>query len=71
MKYTKVLLRAAMVGCILLMAIAIIMVANKSVIAGTEHLNGVTAADPVNAIIATVVIIIIGIAVYIKRNKMD
>lgn len=72
MRNKKLIVSALLAGCIVLAAAGITIMSNtRAAEIQAEYGDTFTTIDPVNAIIATAVMLIIGLIIYIKRNKIN
>lgn len=71
MRNKKLIVSALLAGCIVLAAGITIMSNTRAAEIQAEYGDTFTAVDPVNAIIATAVMLVIGLIIYIKRNKIN
>lgn len=72
MRNKKLIVSALLMGCVVLVAAGVTIMSNtRAAEAQAEYGDTFTAIDPVNAIIAAAVMLVIGLVIYIRRNKIN
>lgn len=71
MRNSKLVLSVFLAGVVILSAAAIVIEKSAKAAGDIASKGAAMPVEPVNAIIATVIVIIAGIAVYIKRNRAN